>query len=549
MENTNSRVLIVDDLSVNRMIMSSLLASRRVISDQAESGYKCLELCQKYDYDLIFLDHRMPDMDGIDTLTALHDIFKKKGKTIPVICHTTEEGKKNINLYKAAGFSDVLIKPVEPGKLSEIISRYLPQDDKTPPPEKVISSEEDAREELDKLPMCLKIVPRIDLVAGISNCGSAEDYVNALSVFYSSIMDKSADIATHLQKEDWAAFKLDVHSLKSMARLVGARDLGKMAADLEEWAGTGEYAKIRLDTPLLLFEYRRFDTLLSSLKDDEEIRSMLKESVEKKKEPEKVRKTDNSKSVLFVQSSQGIFTKGIEKNLTDKGYKVISVPDSPDLIINHRFDADIVIYFPEFHDDSHIGVTMSLLGEVCQDDSKVLILTGDSNDIEVAMRSRGSYRVSRCYPRPVEIRPFLDDMEYFSSLLTEHHREKAVYIVDDDENYLSIISGWLSPYVNLSCFKDARGLLDGLSAVIPDLILLDYEMPGMDGLELIKTLRQDPDTSTIPIIFLTGKNEKDQVYSVLQYRPDGYLLKTSSKETIIDSINRFFTESFFRMTL
>ncbi|MBQ7557708.1 MAG: response regulator [Lachnospiraceae bacterium] len=549
MEKTNSRVLIVDDLSVNRMIMSSLLASRRVISDQAESGYKFLELCQKYDYDLIFMDHRMPEFDGIDTLTALHDLFKKKGRTVPVICHTTEEGKRNINLYKAAGFSDVLIKPIEPGRLSEIISRYLPSYEDNTPEEKIISNEEDAREELDKLPMCLKIVPHIDLLAGISNCGSAEDYVNALSVFHSSIMDKSEEIAGHLRSENWSAFKLDVHSLKSMARLVGARDLGGMAAELEEYAGNSEYSKIRLDTPMLLFEYRRFSSLLSPLDDDEEVKNILREAGEKKKGPDANRRKDNSRSVLFIQSTQGIFTKGIEKSLIDKGYKVISVPDSPDLIINHRFDADIVIYFPEFHDDSHIGVTMSLLGEVCQDDSKVLVLTGDSNDIEVAMKSRGSYRVSRSYPRPVDINSFTNDMEYFSSLLVEHNRTKTVYLVDDDENYLSVISSRLSPYMNVSCFSDAKGVLEGMSAVVPDLIIMDYEMPGMNGLELMKSIRQEPETSTIPIIFLTGQNEKDQVYSILQYRPDGYLLKSSSRDTIIDSINRFFDESFFRMTL
>ncbi len=88
-----------------------------------------------------------------------------------------------------------------------------------------------------------------------------------------------------------------------------------------------------------------------------------------------------------------------------------------------------------------------------------------------------------------------------------------------------------------------------MSAVVPDLIIMDYEMPGMNGLELMKSIRQEPETSTIPIIFLTGQNEKDQVYSILQYRPDGYLLKSSSRDTIIDSINRFFDESFFRMTL
>ena len=113
MNNNASRVLIIDDLSVNRMILSSLLTSRGVVSEQADSGFKCLEMVKAKDYDLILLDHRMPDIDGVDTLVQLKGIFREKGRSIPVICHTTEEGRKNINLYKAAGFSDVLIKPVD----------------------------------------------------------------------------------------------------------------------------------------------------------------------------------------------------------------------------------------------------------------------------------------------------------------------------------------------------------------------------------------------------------------------------------------------------
>ena len=126
MKTENSKVLIVDDVHINRMILSSLLASHGVSSDLAEGGQECLDLCEKNDYDLILLDHRMPEVDGVDTLVRLKEIFLRKGREIPVVCHTTEDARKNINLYKAAGFADVLIKPIQPKILSEILMRYLP---------------------------------------------------------------------------------------------------------------------------------------------------------------------------------------------------------------------------------------------------------------------------------------------------------------------------------------------------------------------------------------------------------------------------------------
>ncbi|MBR1759878.1 MAG: response regulator [Schwartzia sp.] len=148
---TQSRVLIVDDMRVNRMILSSLLASHGVLADMAESGEACLALCRENRYDLILLDHRMPGADGIDTLVQLKEIFKEQGREVPVICHTVETGKENINLYKAAGFADVLIKPVHPQNLSELLMKYLPGGSEE---ERQKGDDEDARrkEEPAKLP-------------------------------------------------------------------------------------------------------------------------------------------------------------------------------------------------------------------------------------------------------------------------------------------------------------------------------------------------------------------------------------------------------------
>ena len=561
MNNNSPRVLIIDDMPVNRMILSSLLASGGVISDQGDGGLMCLDMVRDNDYDLILLDHRMPEPDGVDTLIQLKEIFKEKGRDIPVICHTTEEGRKNINLYKAAGFSDVLIKPVDPKQLSEVIMTYLPDiRDSIKPDEPVMAGiqkepkplpeDEEIKDELDKLPLWLKIVPHIDLDAGIKNCGSAEDYVDALYVFHSSINEKSDEIELYAGNGDWTMYRLAVHSLKSMARLVGARTLGAIAADLEEKAADESYEGIKDKNKDLLFEYRRFSKLLEPLKADEDIRHIMSTAEEKAKETQKSAvPDDHSRSVLFIKSGHGIAARGIEKNLNENGFSVISVPDSPDAIINHRFDADIVVYYPTTGDDSHVGMTMNLLGELCQDDSKVLCLTGDVHDIEAAMDSKGAGRVSHTYPRPVDPSVFLDDMKYYSELLSDYHRMKTIFVVDDDPDYRSVISRWLTPHYSVSIFSSAREMMAGLKAAKPDLILLDYEMPEMDGHELIGILRKDPEIQMIPIIFLTGKNDRDHVFRILQYKPDGYLLKTLSKEALIDSIDRFFSESLFQMSL
>ncbi len=100
MDKERCRVLIVDDIQINRIVLASLLAARGIMSDQAESGAGCLSLCQKNEYDLILLDHRMPDMDGAETLMKLKELFENRCRSIPVICHTTEDGRSNISVIK-----------------------------------------------------------------------------------------------------------------------------------------------------------------------------------------------------------------------------------------------------------------------------------------------------------------------------------------------------------------------------------------------------------------------------------------------------------------
>ena len=559
MKTKASRVLIVDDMSVNRMVISSLLATNGVFSDQAESGTECLSLCKKKKYDLILLDHHMPEPDGVDTLLALKELFAERGRSIPVVCHTTADGAKNIKLYKAAGFADVLIKPIDPMQLSELVMTYLPEEDKLITAENSMAGPEDTLpqnalsdnvEEIEKLPLWLKTVPHIDLVSGVANSGDAEDYLYSLYIFHSSIEEKVDEIKTYYDNDDWTMYRLSMHSLKSMARLIGARLLVESAAALEASAESGNIKYIRKNTLELHASYRKYSNYLSPLKDDETIRQIRLEEIKKQKEAVPAESPDNhKKTILFVYAHPGIVTKGIEKGLTDSGFSVISIPEEPAAIIAHRQEADIAVYYPSIADGSNIELTINLLSELCLDDAKLLCVTGDPSDLALAMSSNGAQRISGTYPRPLNKELFLKDMEYFSGLLDEYRRKKSLFIVDDDPNYLQVISHWLTDTYNVSCFNNGRDLLDGLSAAKPDLLLLDYEMPEMNGYDVIRSIRKDPEKQKIPIIFLTEKNDREHIFRILQFKPDGYLLKTTQKEPLLDTLRRFYSESLFKSSV
>ncbi|HCM92866.1 MAG TPA: hypothetical protein DIS78_09910 [Lachnospiraceae bacterium] len=518
-----ARVLIVDDMAVNRTILSSMLMTMGISCDLAESGEECLDLCHKFTYDLILLDHRMPGMDGVETLLHLKEIFRKKGTDTPVICHTADEGKNNINLYKAAGFADALIKPVDPGKLMVMLMTYLPDGGYEVPAED--ERKIHVQEELASLPDWLKTVTGLDLKSGIEHCDTASDYLDTLTVFAGSIKEKADDIERFEREENWPMYLLRVHSLKSVARLVGADSVADKAADLEYAGAQHEYALVHVLTLKLLEEYRGMLKFLENL---------LMKKVKQER--------SSQRAILFIGDDNGIVSRGITNSLEHEGFHVIHVKDIPEVILNHRADSDVLIYYPS-GDNDHIKVVSTMLAEMCHDDDKTLCLAGDPLDIETARDIHGSDCIAALYQRPINLDKMAADMAGYYDMHAGNDRMRTILVIDDDTDFLHIMERWLSDYYNVDCSYSGAGAIAYLDRKRPDLILLDYEMPGMNGEQVMQRVRSNPTNDRIPIIFLTGRNDKEGVLKILEQRPDGYLLKSMPHEDLLDALEKFFKHS------
>ena len=263
---SGSRVLIVDDMRVNRMILASLLASAGVFPDLASSGTECIEMCRNNPYDLILLDQHMPVLSGTDTLLHLRKVFDELGKEIPVICQTADNSEESGILYKTAGFSGVLIKPVDPVELARTILNFLPEGKEGRISE--LSEKADIQKELGLLPDWLGQVPDLDPVSGIDHCETAEDYIDVLTVFYSSISDKSDMLEDHYRNKNYRMYALMLHSLKSIAGIIGACKLAGLAALLEQAGKRNDHRLIRERHMALITQYRAFLNSLAPLAED-----------------------------------------------------------------------------------------------------------------------------------------------------------------------------------------------------------------------------------------------------------------------------------------
>ena len=273
-----AQILIVDDTQMNLTVATALLKQTKVKIDTALSGFEMLDMIKEKKYDCIFLDHRMPEMDGIETLAKMREDNEHLNTDTPVIALTANAISGARETYLSAGFMDYLSKPIDGIKFEKMLENYLPD-------EKVLhegdagfaDTEEkndgvkDASDDNGGLIGALSGTTLIDIDSAVSACGSREVFEAALKEYLAAVPTKSADIERFAADKAYKDYTVLVHALKSSSRLIGANALSALAAELEEAgdAATGgdddAIRKIEEKTPLLLKDYRAYFDKLAPL--------------------------------------------------------------------------------------------------------------------------------------------------------------------------------------------------------------------------------------------------------------------------------------------
>ena len=257
----DAKILVVDDTVMNLTVVKGLLKQTKIQIDTAESGFDTLKMVAAKHYDVIFLDHRMPKMDGIETLQEMKKLADNKCADTPVISLTANAISGAREQYIAAGFKDYLTKPINAVALENMLIKYLP-------PDLVKIAEDTADETVDEnaaLPDWLKNVEGINPAAGVEHCGGADSYLDALKVFANAVNSGADEIQGYFDSADWKNYTTKVHALKSTARVIGAEELSDRAKRLEDAGNAGYVDEIQKDTPELLKLYRSYAEKLSAL--------------------------------------------------------------------------------------------------------------------------------------------------------------------------------------------------------------------------------------------------------------------------------------------
>lgn len=257
----DAKILVVDDNAVNRKVLRNLLKETKIQVTDAPGGRECLELVQKNHYDLIFLDHMMPEMDGIETLHHIKELSAYPCENTPIVVLTANAVSGAKKRYLSEGFDDFLSKPIVPAKLESMIKKMLPEELLS---EAACEPQADGRQdrEPNDLPEDLPPVDGLDWQYAWLHLPDRELLEYTVKEFYGQIncaADRLEQFYGQItQPEQLAQYRIQVHAMKSLAATVGIIPLSGMAKILEYAARDGKINVVMSMTALFLEEWRSY---------------------------------------------------------------------------------------------------------------------------------------------------------------------------------------------------------------------------------------------------------------------------------------------------
>ena len=285
-----AKVLIVDDIMTNLKVTHGLLLPYKMKVDLCKCGKEALEALAVKRYDLIFMDHKMPNMDGFETTMRIRKMESGDGyyKNVPIIALTANAISGIREEFLVKGFSDFLSKPIDTARLNFVLEKWLPKHK-----QKRVSKEESASISVIESSVIVSDISDRGIIENgvfaeiniegidigksfFKSAGTVELFYETLAIFYKDGKEKIREIQTCIHTGDLELFTIHVHALKSASANIGALELSETAAFLENAGKHNETDDIKLHTPAFLVA---LDSLLEKIAGALEDRKQI--SVEK----------------------------------------------------------------------------------------------------------------------------------------------------------------------------------------------------------------------------------------------------------------------------
>ena len=256
------KVLVVDDEPMNLMVAKGIFKEYGMSVDTALSGMEAIDMCDDEDYDIIFMDHMMPDMDGVETLKRLRTLEARISKRFTVVALTANAVSGAREMFMSEGFDGFVAKPVDKLELERVIKKVLPSD-------KIsyeiadginVDAESDSVSDTEAEPKnTMEVLSDIgiNVKAGIMYCGGNEDfYKSILQKYVEESEEKIKAVNTYYDDKDYENYRIQVHAIKSTSKMIGVDDLYEEALRLETAAKESDYSYIVVSHDSMVKDYK-----------------------------------------------------------------------------------------------------------------------------------------------------------------------------------------------------------------------------------------------------------------------------------------------------
>ncbi|HAM78363.1 MAG TPA: hybrid sensor histidine kinase/response regulator [Treponema sp.] len=282
-----AKILVVDDMKINLTVIANLLKKTQIQLDTALSGDAAIDLVKHNKYDVIFIDHRMPGKDGLETIAEMRSDHENLNKSTPCIAFTANAIYGAREMFLRHGFVDYITKPVDYQKFEKLLMDYLPPElvvrNEEAKEEQPLAVHEEPSEHDDTFFAAYKNVPGVNIESALMHCGEESILKTAVSDFYDAI-DKNIFFIEYYQRNgDWKNYTIRVHSLKSSSKLIGIEELSAEAAYLEKCCDEHNYREADEKTDALVQHYASYTGHLFPVVTPGSSPSGMKEVMEEKR--------------------------------------------------------------------------------------------------------------------------------------------------------------------------------------------------------------------------------------------------------------------------
>ncbi len=240
-------------------------------------------------------------------------------------------------------------------------------------------------------------------------------------------------------------------------------------------------------------------------------------------------------NVLIVSHTKSFIVSSLASQLELLGHHVFHAQDSPSEIGKVKEEIHLLLLNAE---DVDMDSLVYMKDKAIEENIPIYAI-GDMNEMKDVRASIPEQFIKREFVRPINVK---DIVEIADNYLKKEagNLKKKILVVDDSGAVLRNVKEWLQDKYQVIVANSGAMAIKYLAMNHPDLILLDYEMPVCDGKQVLEMIRAESEFSGIPVIFLTGKNDRESVLSVSALKPEGYLLKSMPPAQIVQTIDDFF---------